>query len=527
MTKVASGDIRASLNAHALLAALLYAWTFLLRLPTFLRSEIDWDESLYLIMAEQWAQGHAPFTTVWDHLPVGIYLLFRMGLACLGASVVTIRLLAVLAVFFSAVLLYLVARRLLRSVPAAIAAAFAYPVFSLGLGGLAANTELFFICFMLAGLLCIPTISPRPSPFRFVLAGLLMGIAFQIKYLVLIEVALFFFWARLAGGRGREKRGFLAEFLMFGLGFLLPSLAVIGYYARQGLLMEFYVSNIAATFRHIQPETETVALAFAESMAAWFRWIWPLAVFALPALFMAASGLDQEAEHRRRVFLVLWLGAALMESWVTRNFYGHYYLVTLPPLCCLFGLGLSRMGQGLGLHASGGILLLFLPILLPPMAGVWKGDYRSWFNEQYSFGKDLSALAADYIEQGLAGKEAIYVVNSRPIIYFLSKAGLPSPYVFPPFLVWPHFSGVAGVEYRREVERILAQRPRFIVIEREDRPRVQEIEKAIRADYALEAILGEDLGLRIYRAKSSKSSRQRDRKVSSSSPSQPRLAMRE
>jgi len=130
---------------HVVALLALLAWCVALRLPTIPRSVIDWDESVYLLMADQWSHGHLPYTAVWDHKPVGAYALFRMGFALFGRSVLSARLLVTVFVFLGAWLLYAIAALLLDSRRAAAVAAIAYPAFSLRFGGTAANTELFFV----------------------------------------------------------------------------------------------------------------------------------------------------------------------------------------------------------------------------------------------------------------------------------------------------------------------------------------------------------------------------------------------
>ena len=60
----------------AVIALLFFVATLVTRIPVLSRSVLDWDESLYFIMAQQWRLGHLPYTTVWDNKPLGIYAIF-------------------------------------------------------------------------------------------------------------------------------------------------------------------------------------------------------------------------------------------------------------------------------------------------------------------------------------------------------------------------------------------------------------------------------------------------------------------
>ena len=99
------------------IAGALVLLTALTRLPAFALSVVDWDESLYFIMAEQWRAGHLPYTAVWDNKPIGIYTVFAAFQTLLGDSPVSMRVAGVLAIAAAAVLIYRIGRHLLRDLP--------------------------------------------------------------------------------------------------------------------------------------------------------------------------------------------------------------------------------------------------------------------------------------------------------------------------------------------------------------------------------------------------------------------------
>jgi hypothetical protein len=89
-------------------------------------------------------------------------------------------------------------------------------------------------------------------------------------------------------------------------------------------------------------------------------------------------------------------------------------------------------------------------------------------------------------------------MNDQPIYYFLANVRTPTKYAFPPFIMDPHFSRLANVDYRREIEDILALNPKFVLVNRDlltDRSR--EILKKIERKYGIQERFG---NLEIYRA---------------------------
>src|SRR5438128_1005469 len=119
----------ASLQAAAVAAGFALL-VLVLRSSTFFHSVENWDESLYLLMARSLLDGHAPYTEVWDHKPPGIVLLFALGELIFGRTVLSIRLLACLAVSASCLLLFSLGHSL-RSPTMGIVAGLLYAVFSL------------------------------------------------------------------------------------------------------------------------------------------------------------------------------------------------------------------------------------------------------------------------------------------------------------------------------------------------------------------------------------------------------------
>jgi hypothetical protein len=90
----------------------------------------------------------------------------------------------------------------------------------------------------------------------------------------------------------------------------------------------------------------------------------------------------------------------------------------------------------------------------------------------------------------------IYVVDTQPIIYFLTGARIPTRYPFPPHLVitksLPNISGINPLE---ELDRILAKQPRYIIrkwdennpdLAEENKYFFQKLDRRINETYKLE-----------------------------------------
>src|SRR5882672_1625942 len=69
-----------------------------LRAFSFGTTGLDWDESLYIVIAQQWLNGAIPYNAIWDLHPMGVPALFTLATAIVGDGLLAARLAALLAV---------------------------------------------------------------------------------------------------------------------------------------------------------------------------------------------------------------------------------------------------------------------------------------------------------------------------------------------------------------------------------------------------------------------------------------------
>lgn len=468
---------------------LLFAWCFVLRSPTFLVPTVDWDESIYVLMASDWLVGHAPYTTVFDHKPLGIYAIFAAALSMFGESMIAIRLVTTLAVYATSLVLYLLARRLFENSVTASVAAVLYPVFTLGLQGLSSNTELFFILCNVGGLSLLLVALEHSGRRRWLLggaAGLAFGAALQIKYLVVIEIAVlasYVLWRNRRNLLGAP--GFL---LPLALGALLPTAAAGLYFVAHDLWADFLFANFEANRRYLD-STNPADLwrGLRHSTQDWFKWNWVALLTAVVVHYRTKDGIETSST---RGFLFVWLLAGFAESWATLKFFNHYSLVTLPPICLLVAGVLGRYYVNAGNRR---VFALALSIVIAfPLYRTFDGYYASWLTD-YARHSNRVSNVADYLRGQVSPGEYIYVVNDQPIIYFLVRARWPTKYVLPPNMIAETSSAMAGLNFHEELDNILHKRPRFVIIRElnDNNSRVEEIRKRISADYVLDANVGD------------------------------------
>ncbi|MDE8344662.1 MAG: glycosyltransferase family 39 protein, partial [Acidocella sp.] len=168
-----------------IIALLCVAGAVLTRLPVLHRSVIDWDESLYYLMAAAWRAGHLPYTTIWDNKPIGIYAIFAVFQTVIP-GIAAIRVAMMVFVAMLAFTVFKITETLTADRLAAAAAAIVLIIVSLSNDGLSSNTELFMASF--TALAMFTALTTR----AWFLTGLFLGLAFMTKYVMVFEAPVIF-----------------------------------------------------------------------------------------------------------------------------------------------------------------------------------------------------------------------------------------------------------------------------------------------------------------------------------------------
>lgn len=447
------------------MAGIFLIVSVLIRAPILARSVLDWDESLYLLMAEQWRAGHLPYTNIWDNKPIGIYLIFMTFIDLIGRPILAIRLASDLFITANAFILFNITHLLLagRAEPMrlrlAIFAALAYAIGSLSNDGLAANTEIFMTCFTALAMLLalIPMAEGRISLLHCAACGALLGLAVMTKYVAIFEAPALAF-ALLQLNQARSKSAGLWRLLACGAGGLLPLMATLFLYIEAGLLPLWWQASVASNVIRIAgASAPTIGSVILYQLQNWA----PL--YLCVPLLAVLWALSPPARPARRImiFVYLWLLGGLIGVCAAKSFFDHYFLQSLPVLCLIAALTLA---------ASPVILrrIIIIAMLLPAIAG-WNqlanvaAPIITFQNGHLAIRPDIQARIAADLTAALQPGQHIYVFDDQPIIYSLTNQTPPTKYAFPPDLTTRFLANVAGINAYHEVSRILATHPEFII----------------------------------------------------------------
>jgi 4-amino-4-deoxy-L-arabinose transferase-like glycosyltransferase len=440
--------------------AALLLLVLLVRLPSMSPSVKDWDEALYILSARALLHGQLPYVTVFDDKPLGAPALIAAAMMVLGYSVLTVRLLGCLSVAATTLLLPQMATLLGLPQTAGLAAAILYASFSMELNGHTTTTELLFAPFTVAALCVAGAGWDAPRWRRQVLTvigmGLLFGIAIWIKYVAAVPAALAF--VTLVGAwlwRGRAGvAGGIGLAALYGTACALPTALSATVYGAAGQLATFLYCNFGymRTYLAIPMGQKKMSAMLA------LLTIWPVLLLGALGIWFGWRGREPAVPRTAAAILAVWMAAEVLGVAAPWKFFPHYFLVLLPPLALLSGAALSAIvGRTvLPLLRPAAPCALAGVIALIPLAAASSALLPA------VMGPNIAWQVAAVI-RGDPGASA-WVVNYEPIIYFW--AGIPAPTRFPfPFhLVGPQ-SALTGIDPVAEVNRVLAARPQFLVVD--------------------------------------------------------------
>jgi hypothetical protein len=273
--------------------------------------------------------------------------------------------------------------------------------------------------------------------------------------------------------------------------FLLAGLA----YWSQGWLDQYLDGSLLAPFRY-----SLERIAFAEAV----RRIVSAALllgFAFAAASVAIGGWRLR-EAARPVslltgFVALWFAVASAAIAGPGFYFSHYFLLWLPPLSILAAIGCWRLAlifaqPRLTRAAFAGLVGIIA-------ADAWMEELQSRFERGpgWVLPDPTRDVAAAVAAAAGPGGDA-FIANYHPSVYVMSGARLSTRFPFPAHLTGD-FEDLSDTNTEAELDRVLASRPRVIVVDRgwmqTMRPSAtRRVLAAIAEDYDLFATVKERRG---------------------------------
>jgi hypothetical protein len=303
---------------------------FLLHLPSFFRPFMDLDEGSYAGIACRLLDGGTIYRDGVENKLPAVFYVYKEVFAVFGRyNMLAIHICVTLVAIATALLVASVARRYAGEVAARWAALF-YVVYSASYYPkmLAGNSEMFAVL-------------PAVAAIWFYLRGrdrhwawMLAAGAFGALTLLCKQVALATFLALLADrfftGRKEPLRA-LRDLALLVVGFALVVVAVVLELRALGVWDDAVFWTFTYVFHYYLPAgSDGTLFNIATSLV-------PFLAVASPLVYLAARSKDRSLS-----LVYWWLAGNMAASLVGGRMYGHYFLLFVPALCVLAGVGAEK-----------------------------------------------------------------------------------------------------------------------------------------------------------------------------------------
>jgi hypothetical protein len=379
---------------------LLAVLTLVLRAPSFFRTFMDIDEGSYAAIGCRMLQGGLPYRDGVENKFPGIFYVYKFIFTLGGRyDMLAVHLATALVALATALVCGGIARRVALDAGrdperARFAAALSYVVFSTVYYPkiLAGNTEMFVV--LPASLALYAYLGARKRPWLYLVAGALAGVTTLLKQVAGAVIA--------AMGADRVLRRDwlrgLFDALLLALGFTAVLAATVWALGRAGLFDDAKFWTWTYVFRHYIPSGNRDH-GFAFNLATNLV---PYALTVSPLLFLASRARIAAAAP-----IWWWLGGMLAAALVGGRMYGHYFLMMLPPLAVLAGVGADGGVPRPLVWLSGALAVAFFVY-----ASLFEAATESFFTPKPDY-----RLAGDYVRAHTRQDERVFVWGWFPPLY--------------------------------------------------------------------------------------------------------------
>jgi hypothetical protein len=461
-------DSRLRYFCYAALVIVVVIFAFIrIRLRTV---PLERDEGENAYAGQLMLQGIPPYQLVCNMKLPGTYTAYAVMMAAFGQTIAGIRIGMLVVLLANIFLLFLLTRRLFGLLAGTVAVAsytlLANRLSTLSLDGHATH---FIVLATLGGILLLFQAIEKQRGSLLFCSGLLFGLAFLMKqHGILFVMFGFLYWAWVEWRRSADQRRLISDGSILAAGIVLPYLITCLVAWRAGVFHQFWFWTVSygAAYEKIQPLSDGWILL--HTMLPWLPRpvvIWLTAGFGLTALFW-----DRRAREHK-VFMLSFALFSILAVCPGLYFRSHYFIVMLPAVAMLAGIGISAaygylQQRRFSPRAAWIPIVFFILSYVSALYGQRKylfemspTDLNRHMHAGHGFPEAITV--ADYVRNHTTDEDRIAVLGSEPEIYFYSGRHSVTGYVYMyPLLERQKYALRMQGEMIHEIE---ASKPKIVV----------------------------------------------------------------
>ncbi|MBN8502286.1 MAG: hypothetical protein J0M19_14235 [Sphingomonadales bacterium] len=418
---------------------LLLTVALILRCDTFGDPNIGGDEVFYHQVGLAMHHGAWPYVDVWDRKPFGLFALYYL-ISAISDAPIAYQIAATLFAALTALVISLIAARWTGQ-RGALLAGISYLLWLGPLQGFGGQSPVFYNLFIASAALLVFTALPElrrgQVPRRVLVAMLLCGCAISIKTSAFAEAVFIGLvaWHALFRSKCSRRLAFATGLIWMAIG-AAPTVGIALTYWVHGSWHEFWHAMVTANLdKPVDWHTAGLRILL-------------MFISLSPVVIIAALGL-LEQQRGPRLIILAWLAAALAGLAAVPNFYIHYALPLLVPMCVAASAFLDRPKLG----PASLIVLAILSITIAPI-----------FQFQHTRQSRAAIAALTQTVNAAVGDGPLLIYDGPPQIYQTSGQPFITPLVFPTHLSQLIERDVSHLSTLSETERVLSLNPGAVVM---------------------------------------------------------------
>ncbi len=389
-----------------------------------------------------------------DVKPVGIFLIMALIRLLSGNSVFMVRLFTSLVVAFTSYLIFRIKLNSGFSRKVAVTAGVFY-IFMLSVFtfyGISVNTETYFNLFTAGGLFLI---LKKNNVSNFIIAGILLGCGFIIKYVVLFDLLAFMLFITIVNFRKGKFLNFksILNTGVLAVSFIIPFGIVNLYYYLIGHYDDFFFHAFKVTGNY--PVQRDLMGTIIYILDFHLRFL-PVIFFFYYCMF--DRSLKSENIKSEKLLVIIWVIFDLSAILYPGKSFGHYFIQLMLPVSMFAANFLDpqrKMSVFPGRLLRRPVGTVIVIILVSVIIYTQKKDYI----DKPDYPKQISKYLAARMDKN----DNIYTGNYHHVIYFLLGKGSPAKYVHRTLILDPNHIKALDIDIDAEIERIIDAEPSYII----------------------------------------------------------------
>lgn len=398
--------------------------------PSLFIEVLDVDEAIYSLFSRIWLEGGLPYIDCVEAKPLGIYSLYSLIYKLTGTyNIIAVHVATIFIVGITAYIIYLIATMLHTKRVGQWSALF-YIVFSTTYipKVIATTIEPVMLLPISLQFYCWLRFEREDKKQFAYLSGLFFSTACLFKYQAGINLFIMIIYLGIIGPTFKRNVGYKEHwrgFKTFIIGAIPLPIIMLVYLAHVGSLDAFYFWNISGNFNYIQAGSSTISLIrqiFTRVLPfiASTILLWVFVVNRMGTLGRTIFGLTRKSSRAAQEWLILlWFLLTIISVATGRRFYGHYFLLLIPPAAILAAPVVDRIWHETCAKWKHALIIFWIivPAIGFSIPRYFISDVNRYFGEDNP--KDYLPLA-EYISSHTKPNDRVVAWGFAPLIYWYS-----------------------------------------------------------------------------------------------------------